>query len=145
MTEGYRDTRARLETQQALMARLQALVTDAASLSDLLELEAQIADTQYQIDRLQSSLNSTDRQVNFSTVDVTLREERPAADITDGEKTLGKRIRSALRAGAEAFLHLLENGTVFLAAALPFLTIVAVIWVIVALARRAIRRRKRPE
>ena len=61
VTESYYDTQARLETQQALMARLQALVTDAADLSDLLTLESQIAETQYQIDRLQSSLNSTDR------------------------------------------------------------------------------------
>ena len=52
VTESYQDTAARLETQKALMARLQALITESADLSDLLELESQIADTQYQIDRL---------------------------------------------------------------------------------------------
>ena len=142
VTESYHDTKARLETQQALMERLQALMTDAASLSELLELEAQIADTQYQIDRLQTSLNGTERQVNFATVDVTLREELPSADITDSEKPLGERIASALRAGGEAFLQLLENGAVFLAAALPFIAIVAVVWGLVTLLRKAIHRRR---
>lgn len=145
VTESYHDTRARLGTQQALMARLQALVTDAASLADLLELESQIADTQYQIDRLQSSLNSTERQVNFSTVDVALREEKAAADITNSEKSLGERLLSALQSGGEAFLRLLEDGVVFLAAALPFIAIVAVVWGVVALIRRGIRRRKSPQ
>ncbi|MGN1019874.1 MAG: DUF4349 domain-containing protein, partial [Aristaeellaceae bacterium] len=96
VTESYYDTQARLKTQQALMERLLDLVTDAADLSDLLALESQIADTQYQIDRLQSSLNSTDRQVSYATVDVTLREETASSDITDGEKSLGQRILSAL-------------------------------------------------
>ena len=74
VTESYQDTAARLETQKALLARLQALITESADLSDLLELESQIADTQYQIDRLQASLNSTDRQVSYSTVNITLKD-----------------------------------------------------------------------
>ena len=142
VTESYYDTQARMETQQALMARLQALVTDAADLSDLLALESQIADTQYQIDRLQSSLNSTDRQVSYATVDVTLREETASSDITDGEKSLGQRILSALETGMEAFLDFLSDMAVFLAAALPFILLAAVVWITVKLIRRAIKRRK---
>lgn len=142
VTESYYDTKGRLATQQALMARLQALVTDAASLSDLLALEAQIADTQYQIDRLQSSLNTTERRVNYATVDMTLREENAAADITDGDKSLGERLISAVRSGIVAFGELLENAVVFLAAALPFIAIVAMVWLAVAVIRRMIRRRK---
>ena len=142
VTESYYDTQSRLQTQQALMARLQALVTDAADLSDLLALESQIADTQYQIDRLQSSLNSTDRQVSYATVDVTLREETASSDITDGEKSLGQRILSALETGMEAFLDFLSDMAVFLAAALPFILLVAVVWITVKLIRRAIKRRK---
>ena len=57
VTESYQDTAARLATQQAKMERLQALMNDTASLSDLLELESAIADTQYTIDSLQSRLN----------------------------------------------------------------------------------------
>ena len=142
VTENYYDTRARLETQQALMARLQALMTDAASLGDLLELESKIADTQYQIDRLQTSLNSTERQVNFATVDVTLREESQAAVIVDAEKTLGERLRGALVSGAEAFVKLMENAVVFLAAALPFIGIIVAVWLIAVIIRKAVQKRR---
>ena len=140
VTESYYDTKGRLATQEALMERLQKLVTGAASLSELLELEVQIADTQYQIDRLQSQLNTTERRVNYADVDVTLREESAASDITDGEKSLGQRLLSALKSGGEAFVDLMESAAVFLAAALPFIAIVAVIWVAVMIIRKRIRK-----
>lgn len=136
VTESYYDTKARLATQQALMARLQALVTDAADLSDLLALESQIADTQYQIDRLQASLNSTDRQVDYATVDISLQEEKPADSITDPEKSLGERIADALSTGWESFVEFMADMTVFIAAALPFIVIVAVVVILVKVIRK---------
>ena len=139
VTESYYDTKTRLETQQALMARLQALVTDAADLADLLALESQIADTQYQIDRLQSSLNRTDSQVDYATVDVTLREEIPADSIITREKTLGERLMDAIETGWESFVEFLGDMVVFLAAALPFIVVVAVIVIVV----KVIRKRKK--
>lgn len=136
VTDSYYDTVARLETQQALMARLQALITEAADLSDLLELESQIADTQYQIDRLQASLNSTDRQVDYATVDVSLREERPADSLTDVEKTLGERLMDAIETGWEAFTEFLSDMAVFLAAALPFIGVVVVLVIVVKIIKK---------
>ena len=95
VTESYQDTRTRLNTQLALMDRLQALITESGDLSDLLALESQIADTQYEIDRLQSSLNRTDRQVSYATVNITLREEQ-TAPLTDTRVTFGDRLLSAV-------------------------------------------------
>ncbi|MBQ8313522.1 MAG: DUF4349 domain-containing protein [Clostridia bacterium] len=136
VTESYYDTQTRLETQQALMARLQALMTDAADLSDLLALESQIADTQYQIDRLQASLNSTDRQVDYATVDVSLQEEIPADSLTDVEKSLGERLMDAIQTGWEAFTEFMGDMAVFLAAALPFIGVVAVMVIVVKIIRK---------
>ena len=129
VTASYQDTAARLETQLALMARLQALITESADLSDLLALESQIADTQYQIDRLQSSLNSTDRQVSYATVDVTLKEEK-VAELTDTTVSFGDRLLSAVTVGFGALTDFLQDMAVFLVAALPFIAIVVVAFVI---------------
>ena len=135
VTESYQDTAARLETQKALMARLQALITESADLSDLLELESQIADTQYQIDRLQSSLNSTDRQVSYSTVNITLKEEK-TVELTDTTVSLGDRIKSAIVTGVNALESFLADMLVFLVAALPFIAIVAVVGIAVKIIRK---------
>ena len=135
VTESYQDTAARLETQKALMARLQALITESADLSDLLELESQNADTQYQIDRLQSSLNSTDRQVSYSTVNITLKEEK-TVELTDTTVSLGDRIKSAIVTGVNALESFLADMLVFLVAALPFIAIVAVVVIAVKIIRK---------
>ena len=131
VTESYVDMQARLDTQLALMDRLQAMMTDVADLSDLLELESKIADTQYTIDSLRSSLNSTDSQVNYATVDITLREETSATALTDSEKSLWHRLAGALETGWDAFCDFLEDALIFLTAALPFIGIVAIVWLIV--------------
>ena len=141
VTESYQDTAARLATQQAKMERLQALMSDTASLSDLLELESAIADTQYTIDSLQSRLNSTDSQVNYATVDVSLREESAAEAVTTREKSLGERVLAGLQTGGETFAGFMKDMVVFLSAALPYLAAVTILTIIV----RLICRKKRSD
>ena len=135
VTASYQDTQTRLNTQLALMERLQALITESGDLSDLLALESQIADTQYMIDSLQSSLNSTDRQVSYSTVNVTLKEEK-TVELTDTTVSFEERILSAVAVGWEAFTGFMGDMVVFLIAALPFMLIVAVVVIVIKLIRR---------
>lgn len=142
VTEAYQDTAAQLTTQQALMERLQSLITSTADLSDLLKLESKIASTQYEIDRLQSSLSATDRKVDYATVDVSLREEIPADSITDPGITFGQRLSDAIFSGWTAFTDFLQDMGVFLAAALPFIAIVAVLWAVFHFIRKARKRKE---
>ncbi len=93
VTASYQDTAARLENQKLLLARLQALTDTAGDLSDLLALETQLADTQYNIEQLESALADTDQQVNDATVRVTLNEEAQP-DLRDETVSLGERIRA---------------------------------------------------
>jgi hypothetical protein len=135
VTASYQDTATRLNTQLALMERLQALITESGDLSDLLALESQIAETQYQIDSLQTSLNRTDRQVSYSTVNITLQEEK-VAELTDTTVSFGERIVSAVQVGLESLAGFLGDTVVFLVAALPFIAIVAVVVIAVKLIKR---------
>lgn len=136
VTESYYDTKGRLETQQALMARLRELTGKAGDLSDLLELESQMAETQYTIDSLQRSLNRTDRQVSYSTVDISLREETDTDTVQNPELSLGERMLTGLRAGLASLGAFLSDMAVFLAAALPFLLIIVLAVIIIAVIRR---------
>ncbi len=145
VTESYRDTQMRLETQKALMTRLQALVPEAASLTELLELESQIADTQYQIDALTSSLNATDRKVSYSTVSVTLREEKPEEKAADTRLSFGERLGAALAKGFQGFTGFLGDVLMFLTAALPFLALIGAVVLIIVLVRRRSRAKGKRE
>ena len=141
VTESYRDTQTRLATQQALMERLQSLVTTAAKLSDLLELESQIADTQYTIDSLQQSLKSTDRKVSYSTVSINLREERKE-DTVVSNVTFGERILAAFQMGLESFTEWLQDMVLFLIASIPFILIAVVIFVIIHVVRKKMKKQR---
>lgn len=142
VTEMYNDTKTRLATQKAMMERLQALVGTAAKLSDLLELESQIADTQYTIDSLEQSLRSTDRKVDYATINLTLQEERKEDTVVE-KVSLLERLKAALEIGLEAFGEALTDMLLFIVAALPFLACVLVLYLIVRFVLRRRRARRK--
>ena len=96
-------------------------------MSDLLALETQLADTQYNIEQLESTLADTDQQVNDATVRVTLNEEAQP-DLRDETVSLGDRIKGALSTGWRAFVSFLQDCVVFLTAALPFIAVPVECW-----------------
>ncbi len=136
VTESYYDTKGRLETQQALMARLKELTEKAESLEDILKLESQMADTQYQIDRLTGILQNTDNQVAYATVNLSVQEEKAADTAQNTEESLLSRMGSAMKVGADAFVGFLSDALVFLVYALPFLAVVGVAVIVVLVVRK---------
>ena len=104
-----------------LLERLQNLVTTSEKLEDLLQLERQIAEIQYKVDTLTSSLKSTDQQVNFSKVDISLKEEKKKEVVETREITFGERLSAALELGLSSFSESLQNMVLILAAMLPYL------------------------
>ena len=139
VTESYYDTASRLTSQETLLERLRSLTTEAASLTELLELESKIAETQATIDRLKASLNHTDDQVAYSTVSLTLYEEVPEKKATDPQMTFGQRLAAGLKAGLKTLGGFLQQAAVILAAMLPFAALAAVIGLIV---RLVVKKRK---
>lgn len=136
VTENYQDTTTRLNTQKAKMERLQALLTTAADLSDLLALESEIADTQYQIDRYESSLKSLDNQISYSSVSVYLREEKDSDAAEAIGLSLTERIGQGITASVETIGEFLQDMLVFLIMAAPWLGMLAAVGLIVYLAAR---------
>ena len=140
MTTQYSDTSMRLSTQQAKMTRLKELLVKAADVSDLLEIENEIADTQYQIDSLESSLRTIDRDADNSQVSVSVYEQS-AGDVAQvTELTLWQRLQSGFTASLQAIARFLQNLVVFLAMAAPVLVPLAVFALAVWLWRRSHRR-----
>ena len=134
----YSDTALRLATQQEKMKRLQQLLTQAESVSDLLEIETEIANTQYQIDQYETSLRSIDREVEQSQVSVTLVEETPAQSAAQSGVSLGERLARGLAASWEGIGRFFQNMLVFLVMAMPVLVPLLAIWIVA----RVILRRK---
>lgn len=136
VTESYYDIETRLNTQLAKMERLQALMAEATEVSDLIEIESSIADTQYMIDHYQGRLNGMDDDVNYSTVTVYVQETRVAET---KEASFLERIGAGIVDSLHDGLQFLGDMVVFLLSMLPWIALIVVIVVIA----KGIRKKKR--
>lgn len=117
-TTQYQDNAARLETLYAKRDRLNELLAKAEDVSDLIEIESAIADTQYEIESYETAQRSIDRQVDMSEVSLSIVEESPA-DSAAADIPLGQRMRAALDASLTWLKDFLQNTVVFLVLIAP--------------------------
>lgn len=118
VSERYRDTDMRLATQKTKMDRLQDLLQKALTVTDVLSIEREIADTQYQIDSLTGSLRGMDSKVDYSTVTISLAEESVAAITPD--QSLLDRIGIAAADAWRQVKAFLADAAIFLSVILPY-------------------------
>ena len=144
MTTQYTDTQLRLQTQQDKLTRLQELLLKAESVEDLLAIETEIANTQYELDLLQSSLLRIDRQVDYATVSVYLQEQTAGETAASEDLTIGQRLLSGLKASLAWLGGFFENMLVFLIAAAPVLIPLILGYTIYRVVRRHRKQRKQP-
>lgn len=129
VSDQYSDTKTRLLTQTTKLARLQELLAKANLVEDILNIEREIADTQYQVDSLTGSLRGIDSKVDYSTVQLSLKEEIATTELT--ELNLGQRIKLAVSDAWQATNEFLQNLLVFLLVVLPYLLFMIVLIVVI--------------
>lgn len=136
MTEQYTDNEARIQTLRTKLERLNTLLSQAEDVSDMLEIESEIADTQYQLDRYESRQLNIDRKVDMSYVYVNVQETVVRDDVDDEELTLGQRLAAAFKASIEGLSRFGRNLLVFLVMAAPVIVPVALIVLVIKLVRK---------
>ena len=133
VTENYYDVQARLDTQLKKMERLQALLVQAEEMSDLLQVESSIADTQYMIDSYQAQLKGMDDDVNYSTVSVFVQETRV---VEAEEASFIQRIGAGIADSVSSGVGFLGDAVVFILSLVPWLLLLALIILIVKMIRK---------
>lgn len=134
------DVSSRLQTMQASVDRLRALMTDAQSMKDVIALESELTQREADLESLERQQASLKDQVALSTITVTVNAD--AAKVATAAEP--KVERAAFVAGLIAGWHGLQAvGRVVAAVAgalLPFLPAIAVV---VALGWLGVRRTRR--
>ena len=142
----YYDVQARLTAYETQETRLLEMMAIAETVEDIILLEDRLTELRYNIESLQSTINNWDRQVSYSSINLSIEEVRvysPEPQISYGQE-LWMALKNALKNTGDFFKDLL----VFIVASLPALviiTVLAVIFVPVIKKRRAKRRAKREE
>lgn len=141
ITLRYTDTEGRVKALQTEEARLLELMEQAETMSDLLEIEGRLTEVRYQLENYTSTLRLYDNQVDYATLDLTLRE---VEKFTPPEKQgFWQKVTSGL---ADSIVDL-GQGIVDFAAwvliELPYLVLVGLLgWLTVFLTRRSIKKRR---
>ena len=144
ISESYYDTKARLDTAQIKLARLQELLKDADNMADIITIESAISDTEYQIDYLSGTLRSYDSLVDYATVCLNLNEVYRLSNTEDAPKSFGEKISNAFSEGVKDAGELLEDIAIWLAynwlAVIIWLVLLAAAVLIVRGAWRGVKR-----
>lgn len=142
VTAEYVDLEARLASLEQQRQRLDELAAQAESLEDLLAIESQRSEVQYQIESYTGQMNVLQDQISYSTVDVYLDE---VTELTPQSPSFVSRVGSAFRGSWNGFVSVVQELVIGLIYLLPFLVVAAVvIALVVLLARRAAQKRPQP-
>ena len=139
-TTEYSDNQTRINTLNLKLTRLNELLVAAESIEDILAIETQISDTQYELDLLTGSQINIDRQVDMSTVILSMQEDKPT-EITP-EMTFGQKLSRALKGSWGNFGEFLRNALVFIIMAMPALLTICALALVIVLIRKAVKKNK---
>ena len=76
VTNEYKDEKAYLESYKIEKERIQKLLEKAITVEDILKIESKLNELQRTIDQYQQQIINIERQTDYSTISVSLREKR---------------------------------------------------------------------
>lgn len=124
----YYDTEARLKAYRAQETSLLAMMEKAESVEDIIAIEDKLSDIRYNIESLQTTLNGWDRQVEYSTVELSVEEVREYTPEAETPVSYGSELILALKNGLRSVGEFFKELLVWLVGALPVLVILAVLF-----------------
>lgn len=127
VTSTYIDMEARITSLENQRDRLNELAEQAETTTDLLEIESQLSDVQYQLESYTQQLRNLDGQVTYSTVDITLRE---VAVLTPTGITFPERLADAFAGGWTGFVAFIQGIVLTLVYLWPLLLVIAIVVVV---------------
>ncbi len=137
VTREVTDLEARISTLRASTARIEALLTDAKDISDIITLENELDRRQTELESLEAQQRGLDDQVSMSTIDLSLTTE-PVVVVDDAPRTFVGGLESGWN-GLKGFVA----GTLVVAGVLlPWLVAAAVVGALALAVFRSIRSRK---
>lgn len=139
VTTSYVDTEARLNALRREEERLLALLDQAATLTEVLEIENRLSTVRYEIESMTAQLKVYDNEIAYSTVTIYLN------DVTDYsvQVSFGSRSFDAFVSGWNGFVDAMQSLVIGLLRLWPFLVIVLVVVVFIVVCTKRSAKKKR--
>ena len=108
VTERYTDLATQLETNQKKYDRLLELMDKAETLTDIYSIEAEITETEYEIDRITGILNGLDSRISYSTIYINVCETSKVTTVSE-KPSFGASLAAALSNGTNSAIRGIQN------------------------------------
>ena len=142
VTLQYVDTESRITALKTEQARLLELMDEAATMSDLLEIESRLTDVRGELEQYTSRLKVLENQVDYATVNLDLTEVTEYTPVV--EKSRLEKIRDGFVSSVKGVGNLILDFISFVLMNIPYILLFGLIlWGILALVKR--HRRKHPK
>jgi hypothetical protein len=133
VTDDYTDNDAHLESLQAEQTKLQELLGEATNVSDVLAIQQQLSDVEYQIQSYTSIKKNYDSQIAQSTLSISISEVQ---SYTSTHPDFWKTFAESFGSSFHGFISFLQNVLIFLVYLIPYALILAAVILIVRWRRR---------
>ncbi|MFB8204791.1 DUF4349 domain-containing protein [Kitasatospora purpeofusca] len=143
LTQQVADVNSRMQSQQASVDRVRALMAQAKTLAEIVSLESELSRRESDLESLQKQVKELSARTSLSTVTLDVRQKTgPVQDVPDAPKDKGfwASVGSALGGGWHLLGAIVRGVAVTVAAVLPFLLVAAPVAAVV----RVLRRRRKP-
>ena len=141
VTLSYVATESRLKALETEEARLLELLSQAETMTDLLEIEARLSEVRSELENYASQKRLYENQIDYATIYIAIEEVQEYTPTE--EPSLWERIRDGFKDNLEGVGEGLLDVLVWFIVSIPTLVVLAVVVLILVLIVRRIRRRRK--
>ena len=143
ITAQFYDTQARRDAYGIEQERLLDMLAKCETVGEMIEIESRLSEVRYQIESLESTLRNWQTEVDYSTVNLTVREVEAYTKREEPHRSYWQQIGDGFMDTVEAVGDFFKTAFKDLVIALPILVpVIAVIAVVLLLVLRSRRRRR---
>ncbi|MBR6312266.1 MAG: DUF4349 domain-containing protein [Oscillospiraceae bacterium] len=149
ITSSFIDTESRLKAYRTEESSLLAMMEKAETVEEMITIQDRLSTVRYEIERLTSMLNNWQNYVDYSTVNINIREVKKYTEEPVVPKTFGQEITDGFNSSVKWLKQALRDIAVFVVSALPVLVLpilillpAAIILLIVLLSVRSHKKKK---
>ncbi|MEG2288827.1 MAG: DUF4349 domain-containing protein [Clostridium sp.] len=123
----YYDSETRVKVLKAQEDKYLSLLTQAKDIKEILEIERELTEIRYEIEKFQGSLKQMDNLVDYSTINIRLQEVIETTNIESPAVTLGEKIVKAFNDSLKSLKFFGTAIILILVASFPYLIILSIL------------------
>lgn len=133
VTQTYNDNATRIESLQVQETRLLEILKEAQNVSEILEVEDRLEYVRYQLKTLTNTNSALDYDIKMSPVTIYLKE---VDRYTQDSYTYWERVGESLSESWNNFVDFLQDASIWLIFALPFIILVILVILLINFIRK---------